>query len=270
MPDLTTSPVLLLGVGPTALAYRRLCGGSAVRGTSRAPADARFETVGYLHAHDEDAVSQAAHHARVLVSIPPDGSSDFRYASLVKEALQVVYLSSTGVYPADTEHVDESSAVATSGTAVARLEAEHIWRSIGASVVRLPALYGTGTGLHVRLQSKTFRMPAGGANYVSRIHLEDAARFVNAAFTAPPASTLLAGDAFPAQLCDVVSFVCDLFNCPRPDSVPLEQAPPTLRGNRKVDSSATRRRFGIELAYPSYREGFRAIFEASRLDAARL
>ena len=88
------------------------------------------------------------------------------------------------------------------------------------------------------------------------------ARFVCAAFNAPPRSLLLAGDDEPAPVAEVVRFVCSLFGLPQPASSEGSDVPLSLRGDRSVDCRATRSAFGIELAYPSYREGYRSILAA--------
>jgi len=144
------------------------------------------------------------------------------------------------------------------------LEAEQQWRNAGASVLRLPAFYGPESGLHLSLARGTFRMPGLGSNVVSRVHVDDAARFALAALSAPRGSLLLAGDDSPAPIADVVSFVCALFGLPAPAASEGDAIPLSLRGNRAVDNAVTKTRFGVQLAYPSYREGYRAIYDQRR------
>jgi len=144
-----------------------------------------------------------------------------------------------------------------------RLTAEQLWLDAGASVVRLPAFYGTSSGLHVSIARGTFRLPGSGDNVVSRVHEDDAARFVCAALCARPRSLLLAGDAEPARVVDVVNFVCTLFDLPPPVSSHGEQIPLSLRASRQIDNRATREAHSIRLAYPSYREGYQAIRTAA-------
>jgi nucleoside-diphosphate-sugar epimerase len=171
-----------------------------------------------------------------------------------------VYLSSSAVYPPDAGVVNELSPVGAVGErARLRLAAEATWRAVGASVVRLPAFYGAASGLHVSIARGSFRMPGTGANVVSRVHVDDAARFVLAALTAPPGSVLLAGDAEPAAVATVVRFVCELFGLAAPSIGTGADIPLSLRGSRSMDTSVTRARFGVQLAYPTYREGYRAI-----------
>jgi nucleoside-diphosphate-sugar epimerase len=252
--------LLFLGVGTIASAVRRALPHLPAAGTTRAAPDQRFAAIRPIAAHDRAAIRAAAPGASVVISFPPDGHSDRTWSELVAGAASIAYLSSTAVYPANAGLVTEASAVAAHGErAVLRLTAERLWQDVGASVVRLPAFYGLSTGLHVSLARGTFRMPGSGSNIVSRVHEDDAARFVCAALRAPPRSLLLAGDDEPAAVAEVVQFVCTLFDLALPASSEGEQIPFSLRASRSIDNRVSKTRHGIQLAYPSYREGYQAI-----------
>lgn len=260
------SPLFFLGVGTIASAVRRAQPEVPATGTTRIVPDARFATIHPIAAGDHGAIRAAARDARVVVSFPPDGRCDAELAPCVDGASSVVYLSSTAVYPSSDEPVTEHTAVAPdSERAQLRLTAEAIWRERGASVVRLPAFYGLTTGLHLSLARGSFRMPGAGENVVSRVHVDDAARFVCAALSAPAGSLLLAGDDEPAPVAEVVAFVRELFGLPEPIVSQGEEIPLSLRASRRIDSHGTRERFGVRLAFPSYREGYRAIREQQKL-----
>lgn len=252
--------LLFLGVGTIAAAVRRALPGLPAAGTTRAAPDQRFAEISPIAAADASAIRAAARGASVVVSYPPDPSVDRAWSALAADAASIVYLSSTAVYSESAGVVTEASAAnASAERGAARLAAERVWSDAGASVLRLPAFYGLGTGLHVSLARGTFRMPGRGDNVVSRIHEDDAARFVCAALGASPRSVLLAGDEEPAAVADVVQFVCALFGLPAPERSEGEQIPQSLRASRSIDNRATRAAHGIELAYPTYREGYRAI-----------
>jgi nucleoside-diphosphate-sugar epimerase len=255
--------LLLLGVGSVARAVRAALPDYEAFGTTRTAPDARFAGIEPISAQDLPAIRSAAQGARVVVSFPPDGHSDRAFADLITGAASIAYLSSTAVYPATASEVNEATATAPdSERARLRLEAESVWVATGASVVRLPAFYGPDSGLHMSLARGTFRMPGSGENIVSRVHVDDAARFTCAALSAPARSVLLAGDAHPAPVVEVVAFVCALFGLPLPASVEGAAVPLSLRASRRVDNRLTQARYGIRLAYPSYREGYRAIRDA--------
>ncbi len=250
--------LLFLGVGAIAQAVRRALPDLPAAGTTRAAPDARFATLSALEAGNSAAIRSAARGAHVLVSFPPDGHSDAEFAALCGDAAHVTYLSSTAVYASGV--VTEASPVVAAGErAQLRLAAEAAWHSVGASVLRLPAFYGRASGLHLSLARGTFRMPGDGRNIVSRVHEDDAARFVLAAFRAPRGALLLAGDSEPASVAQVVAFVCELFQLPAPPTSEGDAIPLSLRNDRFIDNRLTRSSFGIELRFPTYREGYRAL-----------
>jgi hypothetical protein len=252
--------LLFLGVGTIASAVQRALPTLPAAGTTRAAPDQRFRSIRPLAASDVTAIRSAAEGANVVVSFPPDGHSDRAWSKLVGGAASIAYLSSTAVYAANAERVTEASPVsASSDRAALRLDAERLWRDAGASVLRLPAFYGVSTGLHVSIARGTFRMPGAGTNVVSRVHEDDAARFVCAALVATPGSLLLAGDDEPSPVAEVVHFVCSLFELALPIASEGEQVPLSLRASRRIDNSATKAGHRIQLAYPNYREGYRAI-----------
>jgi hypothetical protein len=255
--------LLFLGVGTIASAVQRALPTLPAVGTTRSAPDQRFGTIRPIAAGDRAAVRAAAHGAAVVVSFPPDGSVDRAYCELMTDAASIAYLSSTAVYPPNAGRVTEASPVEAHGErATLRLGAEQLWRDAGASVVRLPAFYGLSSGLHVSLARGTFRMPGSGSNIVSRVHEDDAARFVCAALNAPPGSLLLAGDDEPSPVAQAVEFVCRLFGLSQPLASEGEQIPLSLRSSRHIDNHATRTVHQIQLAYPTYREGYRAIYAA--------
>ncbi|HEY0467693.1 MAG TPA: hypothetical protein VGC79_26010 [Polyangiaceae bacterium] len=255
--------LLFLGVGTIASAVHRALPTFSAAGTTRASPDRRFGTIRPIAASDVTAIRAAAQGAQVVVSVPPDGTVDRVWSGLVTGATSIAYLSSTAVYPANAGVVTEASAVSADDERSAlRLAAEQLWLAAGASVVRLPAFYGLSSGLHVSLARGSFRMPGSGSNVVSRVHEDDAARFVCAALSAPARSLLLAGDDEPARVRDVVEFVCTRFGLPTPASSEGDQIPPSLRKSRSVDNRVTKTDYEIQLAYPTYRDGYQAIWRA--------
>ena len=255
--------LLFLGVGSIAAAVQRALPTLPAAGTTRAAPDQRFGTIRAIAADDQAAIRAAAQGAQIVVSVPPDGQVDRAWSALVAGAASIVYLSSTAVYPESAGLVTEASVVSSSSERAAlRLAAEQLWKDVGASVVRLPAFYGSASGLHLSIARGTFRMPGRGHNIVSRVHEDDAARFVCAALRAPARSLLLAGDDEPAPVAEVVHFVCARFGLPVPPSSEGAQIPLSLRASRSIDNRLTKAEHQIRLAYPSYREGYEAILRA--------
>lgn len=197
----------------------------------------------------------------VVVSFPPDGASDAAFAPALRGARRIVYISTTGVFGAVSGHVDDDTPVdPNDARAAPRLHAEDLWRDVGAIVLRAPAIYSAGSGLHKRLLAGTHRLVEDGNRYVSRIHVDDLAVLALAALERAEArSTYVVGDHEPATQRAVVEFLCARLALPLPPAISASDAPPTLRGNRIVDGSRALRDLGVTLRYPSYREGYEAV-----------
>ncbi len=197
--------------------------------------------------------------AEVLVSFPPDGTTDAILAPGCRSARSIIYISSTGVYGKTSGRIDDASEPIVDETSKLRLEAEDIWRSIGATVLRAPAIYGPETGLHVRLREGKFAIPGDGSGLVSRIHVEDLARIADAVFQQGIRNeTFVVGDLQPASHKEVVEWLCAKYNFPMPPYAPLGEVTAHLRSSRSVDSSRVLKTLGLELKYPTYKEGFAA------------
>lgn len=193
---------------------------------------------------------------QVLVAFQPDPDTDCLVASMLRKAQSVVYLSSTGVYGGLTGVIDDDTLLPLEADERARkiLDAEARYRSVGATVLRCPGIYGPDRGLHVRILKGEHQIPGDGEGFLSRIHVADLAQFVITAAESPQ-ETFVVGDAEPARHIDVVRFVCDAYRVPLPARVPEGSVHRTLRANRRVDASRAIRRLGVTLRYPSYREG---------------
>lgn len=203
----------------------------------------------------------------VLVAFPPDGETDARLAPRLAHARAIVYLSSTTVYGTASPGaggllVDDTTPTRPdSPRAERRLAAEAHWRAASATVLRAPAIYGRDRGLATRIRAGLHRVPGDGSHWVSRVHVEDLARFVEGAFATPAArgDCFVVGDQEPAPHRDVVAFVCATWGCPAPPHVPLSEVDESLRADRRVDPSRALAVLGVTLTHPSYRDGMRPV-----------
>lgn len=261
----STSPLFLLGVGFVAEAVAFAAKGRRLAGTTRNPLAAdRLRSLGIepfvLAPGAETALRESLRDSDVVVSFPPDGLTDERMASLTDSVRRIVYVSSTGVYGETRGRIDNTTPAAPNDdTGRRRLDAEQTWRKAGATVVRAPGIYGPGRGLHRSLQSGIYRLPGDGSGVISRIHVDDLAQVLLAALVADVAGrTFVVGDLHPVPQREVVEWLCEKMGVAMPASVPLDQAPRTLRGSRSVDPGETLSELGVSLRYPSYREGFAA------------
>jgi nucleoside-diphosphate-sugar epimerase len=253
--------VLILGCGYAGAAIARLARERGLTVVTNVRSDARaaslraegFEVL-QRAGLDESIAEQATADTHVIVAFPPDGATDARIAAGLGGAARVTYLSSTGVYGAQRGVVDDTTPVPAASERGAKiLAAEEVYREVGATVLRCPALYGPERGLHARVLRGEHRIPGDGSRYLSRIHVEDLAQLVLASL--PPASTMVVGDLEPAPHGDVVRFISEAYGVPMPPFVPLESVHESLRADRRVDGSRALAASAVTLRYPSYRDG---------------
>ncbi len=213
-----------------------------------------------------DTIRKLSFDANVLVSFPPDGWSDEWLSLQIIDARKIIYISSTSVYGGTSGVITEGSPVEASDPIIAkRLEAEQIWLSRGAIILRAPSLYGPDYGLHVSLSTGRYKLPGDGCRYSSRIHLEDLSMIIESAFAvAKPGSLYLVGDKNPATHIEVVEWLCKQLRIPMPESSPVEEVHYTLRANRQINSEKLLSELGIKLRFPTYKDGFLQCIRASR------
>lgn len=268
----TLQKLLLLGCGYTGfeLVRQARARGLAVMATTRAEAHAAAIEASGARALVLNAQSDAPLRAfvdaatAVIVSYPPDGSSDARFAPLARHAYASAYVSSTGVFGASQGRIDDHTPVAPDTPRSAeRITAEGLWHAAGACILRAAAIYGPGRGQHERVRSGSARIAGDGRHHICRIHVEDLAHALLEVVTLRlgPETYVIADDC-PAEQGEVIRFLAQRLGVPVPPSVPLESAPETLRHDRRVDASRLKRDAQLSWRYPNYREGFEACLRA--------
>lgn len=261
--------LLLLGVGQVGLTlFTMVKSTRRVVGTTRQP-QRIFEL---FHEGIEpivmpwpsaDVIAPLSEGADVVVSFPPDGTTDAILAPACLHSRSIAYISSTVVYGLEAGTIDDTTPVsADNQPALLRIEAEKIWRSLGANVLRAPAIYGKDRGLHTRLLDRSYRLPGDGTRISSRIHVEDLSALILAALDCGlKQRTWVVGDAKPTSHNEVVGWLCNRLDLEAPPSVPLEEVHYTQRANRNVDGSGALKELKVSLKYPTYKEGFAACLE---------
>jgi nucleoside-diphosphate-sugar epimerase len=216
---------------------------------------------------DDDGVRAAlATASHVLSSVPPGEASDpvlDRYGDALGHPW-LGYLSSTGVY-GDTggAWVDESAPVG-GGRRSARSEADAAWLGRDARVFRLPGIYGPGRSALDRVAEGRARRIDQPQQVFSRVHVDDIASGVVAGLAAPAGAYNLADD-LPASQNAVIEEACRLLGVELPPLQSLDeaglspQAQAFYAENRRVANGKARRVLGWRPAFPTYREGLRAI-----------
>jgi nucleoside-diphosphate-sugar epimerase len=219
----------------------------------------------------------------LLISAPPGETGDPVLACLADaiargRARAVVYLSTIGVY-GDTggAWVDEDTIPRPgSPRSVARLAAEEAWRRLGTqygksvAVLRLAGIYGPGRNALVTLAEGTARRIVKPGQVFNRIHVDDIAQAIDACFTQRASGIFNLADDEPAPPQDVIAFAADLMGKAPPPEIPFEEARAGMSAmaqsfyaeNRRVRNDKLKQTLGVRLAYPTYRDGLRALFAA--------
>jgi nucleoside-diphosphate-sugar epimerase len=271
-----------LGLGYTALALaRRLkAEGWQVGGTCReADKAAALRAAGIdavvAPAEAEGPIAAATH---LLASIPPDATGDpalalwgpaiARHPGLAWAG----YLSTTGVYgDRDGGWVDETSALAPTGErGQRRALAEAAWVALLPAVpvhlFRLAGIYGPGRSALDTVRAGRAQRVVKRSQVFSRVHVGDIAQVLAASIARPrPGAVYNVCDDNPAPPDEVIAYACELLGVAPPPEVPFGQADLSdmarsfYADNKRVSNRLIKAELGVDLAYPDYRIGLRAL-----------
>lgn len=228
------------------------------------------------HGALEAAVAEAT---LILVSIPPGDDGDPVLQAVGDKIASaprlrgLVYFSTVGVYG---DHggawVDEDTEPQpVSERSKARLAAENAWRELGeragkpVAILRLAGIYGPGRNAFVNLRSGTARRIVKPDQVFNRINVHDIATATLAAFRRRFSGIVNVTDDEPAPPQDVVAYAAELARVDPPPEIPLDEADlsPMARSfygeNKRVANKRLKSDLGVELAFPTYREGLAAL-----------
>ncbi len=280
-----------LGYSALTLAATLRAEGWHVSGTTRDPGKAELlRSAGIdscLFAPDHpmgDAARALSGATHVLISIPPGAEGDAVLAAHAADLARAApawtgYLSTTGVYgDRGGGWVDEAGRLEpATERGRRRMAAESAWRDWAAQtqcrlhVFRLAGIYGPGrNALRAVAEGRARRIVKPGQVF-SRIHVEDVARILRASM-----AHRAAGDVFnvcddePTPPADPVTFACELLGVPPPPVMSFAVAAGNMTDmarsfyaeSKRCRNDRIKRVLGVELKYPTYREGLRALFEA--------
>ena len=216
----------------------------------------------------------------VLVSIPPNPDDILAHVGDTlrrsRNLQRVVYLSTIGVYgDHEGRWVDEETVpVPTSPRSRRRLDAERAWlglgeaRAIPVHILRLAGIYGPGQNALVNLQRGTARRLIKPGQVFNRIHVVDIAAAIQAAISYPSGGIWNVADDEPAPPQDVIAFAADLLGVPAPPEEKFGTATltPMARSfyseNKRVANARLRNGLGVDLTYPTYRQGIAALYRS--------
>jgi nucleoside-diphosphate-sugar epimerase len=224
-----------------------------------------------------DDLARATH---VVVSVPPDEQGDpvLRHhredVAAAKNLQWLGYFSTVGVYgDFGGASVDESAATRpVNPRSRRRVAVEAEWRDFAADrgvpllVLRLAGIYGPGRSVLDKLADGTARRIVKPGQVFNRIHVDDVGRVTALAALQGLGGTFNLADDEPAPPQDVVGYAAALLGNTPPPEIPFATAEMTpmarsfYADNKRVGNAAIKRALGIELLYPSYRQGLAAIF----------
>lgn len=184
----------------------------------------------------------------------------------------VVYVSSTSVYGRrEGEWTDEATPVRPASPAgEARAAAERVYleaweeRGLPARICRVPGVYGPGRTLRGRLETGAYRRLDDEEQWVSRIHVDDLAAALEAAWLrGRPGAVYLLCDDEPVTSADYAELTARHLDVPLPPAVSREDIRQELTDSaferrvaaRRCSNRRMREELGVELRYPTVREG---------------
>jgi hypothetical protein len=262
-----------------------------VAGTVRTPEKAaalasdKIETFVFNSDREDPALAEKMLAADVLlVSIAPGVSVDpvlarFGHRIATQRHPQIiVYLSTIGVYGDwKGEWVDESrQPQPVSPRSVTRLHAEKSWAAIGKGVdktvhiLRLAGIYGPGRNALVNLKEGKAHRYVKADQVFNRIHVGDISRAIAAAIRHEgPGGIWNVSDDAPAPPQDVVAYAAMLMGVAPPPEEDIGTAAdisPMTRSfyseNKRISNARLKEELRVDLAYPTYRVGIDALWEA--------
>ena len=213
----------------------------------------------------------------LLVSVPPGPAGDPVLAAfgpqIAASAIRrIVCLSTIGVY---ADHaggwIDESAAVSGDGRRQLRSDAEAAWLAVPGdrtTILRLAGIYGPGRNALANLRAGTARRIVKPGQVFNRIHVDDIATSIAAALGHPTAGIWNVCDDEPAPPQDVIAFAASLMGiAPPPEQAFADaQMSPMARSfyatSNRCANARLKRELGVDLAFPTYREGLTALWQA--------
>jgi len=254
--DQSLASLFVFGLGYTGsrLAHAVRARGWSVAGTGRI--GITFDDVIAVRS----GVATATH---VVSTIPPDAEGDpvLRHYADDLRGRWLGYLSSTGVYgDADGAWVDESAPIR--GRRANRNAADAAWLGLGASVFRLPGIYGPDRSALDRVREGKAHRVDLPEQVFSRVHVDDIVSAVIAGFDAPAGAYNIA-DHYPCDQNRVIEAAANILGVEAPPFVALENLSAMARAfyaeNRRVANGKAKRVLRWSPAYPDFAAGLFAL-----------
>ena len=282
-----TKTLLSLGHGYSARALSELLlpQGWVIHGTTRSAdkAEALKQEGIVPHVFPGDLSGPLEEATHLLISAGPDAEGDPMLRHLKDDITRIAprlewagYLSTTGVYGNhDGGWVDEDTPLTPSTRRGKwRVAAEAEWQAIPdlpLHIFRLAGIYGPGRGPFSKVRNGTARRIIKPGQVFSRIHVEDIAQVLAASIAQPdPGAIYNMCDDDPAPPQDVIAHAAELLGQPLPPEEDFETAEmtPMARSfyaeSKRVKNDKIKTDLGVQLIYPTYREGLAALLDLEK------
>ena len=251
----------------------------------RATLDGQQVTTFVLDRDQEDpAIAAALAETDVLiVSVPPGLSVDpilgkfGRRLAALPQNLTIIYLSTIGVYGDHNGNWVDEEQVPTpkSDRSAARVSAEKAWMALARAprrtlhILRLAGIYGPQRNALAALRRGTAHRIVKKDQVFNRIHVADISAAIAAVLSYEGGSEIwnLADDE-PSPPQDVVTYAATLMGIEPPPEQDFETANLSPMGlsfyaeNKRASNRKLKQKLGLTLAFPTYREGLTALWEA--------
>lgn len=213
----------------------------------------------------------------ILSTIPPDQQGNdpiVMHLLSILEQLPVQwfgYLSTTGVYgDSQGAWVDEDSPVNPQSVRSqnrVKAETQFLQSSLPTHIFRLPGIYGPGRSILDRLRAGTARHILKPDHVFSRIHVDDIVQTLYQSIQQPqPGSIYNVADDLPSEPRTLIEEGSKLLGIKPPPALAYEDTQMSPMAHsfwqecRRVSNRKIKTDLGIQLIYPSYREGLRSIW----------
>jgi nucleoside-diphosphate-sugar epimerase len=136
-------------------------------------------------------------------------------------------------------------------------------------IFRLAGIYGPGRGPFAKVRAGTARRIIKPGQVFSRIHVDDIAQVLAASIARPdPGAIYNLCDDDPAPPQDVIAYAAELLRLPVPEAVDYadadlsDMAHSFYAESKRVRNDRIKRELGVDLQYPDYRAGLRALLDS--------
>ena len=140
------------------------------------------------------------------------------------------------------------------------------------AILRLSGIYGPGQNALIQVSRGSAKRIAKPGQVFNRIHVEDIAQAIDAAFTQRADGIFNVTDDEPTPQDVPIAFAAELLGVAPPPQIPFADAAKSMSSmalsfyaeSKRVRNDKLKRELGLRLRYPTYVEGLRALAARDR------